>query len=365
MRSRGRVLLLKTCKEIAMTRLTNQSPEALTMRQAVERARKISAQRFRQIRQARVLAAQGRGEDTEIAHVALGELVVPRALQSPELLDALERAAVAHDIPLETLSIGNVMNRINPNTGAPEFGILGDAGSRLSNSISGQFGARNSQKETAQNSTPSHEPPAPGIGTMQIPVAPNDRQIDSGIVTPPYSAPTRQMNRPSHDPRLIGARERDLEIPEVNAFLDAVSKSEGAGFHTVLGTNQFPMGRLTPDLTQFPNRGPDNRKTASGAYQIQEDVYDDLSGQMGLRGFDPQTQRLMAAQLLQRANGGKPGTESALEALRRGDYNKAAEPSRPTWTSLPGAKEQNKYITPDQLRSYYEERLKLYRSQRR
>ena len=63
-----------------MTRFTNKSPEALTMRQAVERAKEINA---KHARLARELAAKGRGDDTEVAHVARGELVVPRALQSP------------------------------------------------------------------------------------------------------------------------------------------------------------------------------------------------------------------------------------------------------------------------------------------
>jgi muramidase (phage lysozyme) len=82
---------------------------------------------------------------------------------------------------------------------------------------------------------------------------------------------------------------------------------------------------------------------------------------MGLRGFDPQTQRLMAAQLLQRANGGVPGNESALEALRRGDYDTALERAKLTWTSLPSAAESNKNINADQARAYYQERLKLYK----
>ena len=105
-----------------MTRRTNASPGALTLRQAfaLEKERTATAAR----RQARELAAQGRGEDTEVAHVALGELVIPRALQSPEVLDALQRAAAAHNIPLEMLSVGSFMNSVNPKTGAPEFGIM-------------------------------------------------------------------------------------------------------------------------------------------------------------------------------------------------------------------------------------------------
>jgi hypothetical protein len=106
-----------------MERFTNKSPGALTMEQAIARHKKQMEDHRRQVRRARELAAQGRGEDTEIAHVALGELVIPRALQSPELIDALQRSDAAHNIPLEMLSIGNAANQINPSTGQPEFGF--------------------------------------------------------------------------------------------------------------------------------------------------------------------------------------------------------------------------------------------------
>ncbi|MBX7199222.1 MAG: hypothetical protein K1X51_07570 [Rhodospirillaceae bacterium] len=74
--------------------------------------------------EARILALQGRGSDTEVAHVARGEMVVPQALQNPEVVAALRRAAAAYGVPVEMLLVGNVRNRINPETGAPEFGIM-------------------------------------------------------------------------------------------------------------------------------------------------------------------------------------------------------------------------------------------------
>ena len=67
-------------------RFTNSSPGALTMEQAIERAKKIYAKHRRLVQQARQLAAQGRGNDTEVAHVARSELVVPRELQTPEFM---------------------------------------------------------------------------------------------------------------------------------------------------------------------------------------------------------------------------------------------------------------------------------------
>jgi len=76
-------------------------------------------------RQARELAAAGRGEGTEIAHVAVGELVVPAALQSPEVLDVLRRAAASQNIPFDRLRVGSAGNSINPNTGVAEFASPG------------------------------------------------------------------------------------------------------------------------------------------------------------------------------------------------------------------------------------------------
>jgi hypothetical protein len=83
----------------------------------------------------RKLARQGRGNDIEVAHVARGEFVIPRALQTPEVMAALSRAAAAGNVPLETLSVGNPMNSINPNTGAAEFGLLDGFGDWMVRSL--------------------------------------------------------------------------------------------------------------------------------------------------------------------------------------------------------------------------------------
>jgi hypothetical protein len=74
--------------------------------------------------QARLLALQGRGSDTEIAHVARGEMVVPEDLQSNAVLAALAQEAANRGIPLGMLQIGNAQSRINPVTGTAEFGVL-------------------------------------------------------------------------------------------------------------------------------------------------------------------------------------------------------------------------------------------------
>jgi len=50
-----------------------------------------------------------------------GEVIIPEALQTPELLNVLRRAAKAQGIPLERFRVGSRSNSINPNTGAAEF----------------------------------------------------------------------------------------------------------------------------------------------------------------------------------------------------------------------------------------------------
>lgn len=71
--------------------------------------------------QGRILALQGRNGDTEVAHVTPGEIVLPGALQTPAVLGALRQAAMAANIPLEQLYVGNPLNSINPRTSQPEF----------------------------------------------------------------------------------------------------------------------------------------------------------------------------------------------------------------------------------------------------
>lgn len=74
--------------------------------------------------EARILAMLGRGGDTEVAHVARGEIVVPRDLQTPAVLAAIQESAAASGIRREQLQVGNARNSHNPNTGAPEFGVI-------------------------------------------------------------------------------------------------------------------------------------------------------------------------------------------------------------------------------------------------
>jgi len=68
------------------------------------------------------LAAQGRGGDTELAHVMEGEMMIPPGVLSPELMQAIMAEMEAAGIDPEGHTVGQGMS-INPETGLPEFGF--------------------------------------------------------------------------------------------------------------------------------------------------------------------------------------------------------------------------------------------------
>lgn len=67
-------------------------------------------------------AEAGRGEDTMLAHVARGEIVLPLPLvNDPEIKALLEKKFKAADMKMTQYTVGNKDNSINPETGLPEF----------------------------------------------------------------------------------------------------------------------------------------------------------------------------------------------------------------------------------------------------
>jgi len=104
--------------------LRKQSAVVSGVRRAQKHLRLIDPSRhgklIQQI-QARLLAAQGRGGDTEVAHVTPGELVLPPDLQTPELMALLQDAADARGINVARLFVGSARNSINPRTRTREF----------------------------------------------------------------------------------------------------------------------------------------------------------------------------------------------------------------------------------------------------
>lgn len=70
------------------------------------------------------LAEAGRGTDKVMAHMSLGEIVIPRAFQDdPEVMAVLQQIFEVGGADINEFTVGHEANKINPETGYPEFGF--------------------------------------------------------------------------------------------------------------------------------------------------------------------------------------------------------------------------------------------------
>lgn len=64
----------------------------------------------------------GRGTDTVMGHLSLGELVIPRVmLDDPEFMEVMQQAFAQAGADINEFTVGHEANKINPETGHPEF----------------------------------------------------------------------------------------------------------------------------------------------------------------------------------------------------------------------------------------------------
>lgn len=68
------------------------------------------------------VAEAGRGTDTVMAHMSLGEMVIPRAfLDDPQFMEMLAAKFEQEGANIAEFTVGDPANKINPETGYPEF----------------------------------------------------------------------------------------------------------------------------------------------------------------------------------------------------------------------------------------------------
>jgi muramidase (phage lysozyme) len=159
-----------------------------------------------------------------------------------------------------------------------------------------------------------------------------------------------------------------LRDPRVLAYLDTIAYAEGyrsgkpVEYDTLFGDNPNAKvrhrlenygGRPVASGVKFNGGSP----TASGRYQIVGPTYDEFSKKLGLKGLAPDSQDMMAAQML--IEGG------IVKALWHGDFADAVNRSR-RWASMPEfvggvwkARKSDQPSAPfEKLQQYYEDRLK-------
>lgn len=68
----------------------------------------------------------GRGTDTVMGHLSLGEVVIPRAfLDDPQVIQTLKGIFDSADVNMAEFTVGDEANKINPETKQPEFFLKG------------------------------------------------------------------------------------------------------------------------------------------------------------------------------------------------------------------------------------------------
>jgi len=164
-----------------------------------------------------------------------------------------------------------------------------------------------------------------------------------------------------------------LRDPRVWAYLDTIAYAEGyksgkpVGYDTRFGDNPNAKNRhLIDNYEKFPDKrgGKFNGvpQSASGRYQIIGTTYDEFSKKLGLSDFSPDSQDMMAVQML--IDGG------VVKALWHGDFSSAVDRSG-KWASFPKRvgdtwqRRQPKQpsVPFEKLQQYYEERLKEHSMQ--
>jgi len=115
--------------------------------------------------------------------------------------------------------------------------------------------------------------------------------------------------------------------PNTKAFLDFLSKAEGADYNTIVGGGTFD------DFSQHPNivglRTAEGPSTAAGRYQIVGTTYRDVAPKLGITDFSPESQDKIAIELIRKAG--------ALEDVQKGDYQSAISKLGNVWASLPSS----------------------------
>ena len=143
-----------------------------------------------------------------------------------------------------------------------------------------------------------------------------------------------------------------LKDPRARALLNTIRFAEGTagekGYQTMFGGGTFE------DMSRHPDTVIDGgryRSAAAGAYQFMPDTYSEVSQQLGLSDFQPESQDVAALALIDR--------RGALDPFLQGDkFGAVMNRLAPEWASLPTSAGASYYGQPvktlGDLYSYYQ-----------
>ena len=123
-----------------------------------------------------------------------------------------------------------------------------------------------------------------------------------------------------------------LKNENIKAFLAAVAAAEGGEYDFKFGATKGRKNdpwRFT-DFSTHPGPGCDGKTTAAGRYQIKKKTWKAHASGMGLTDFSPDTQDLIAVDLLVQ--------QKAIEAVKVGDLETSLKRVSTIWAALPEGK---------------------------
>jgi muramidase (phage lysozyme) len=173
--------------------------------------------------------------------------------------------------------------------------------------------------------------------------------------TPKESAEAKAIRVAQEKNSRLEENKAYLADPNVAAYLKAIALAEGGGYDfkygAVKGEKNDPW-RFT-DTSTHPGAGFGGSTTAAGMYQITVDTWRQFGGKMGLTDFTPDTQDLIAVDMLR--------TIGVIDKIKAGDVAGAMPKAALKWAALPeGPGLANHY--PPQPYVEYSEFLASYKA---
>ncbi|MGX0890939.1 muramidase (phage lysozyme) [Pseudomonas sp. ADAK2 TE3594] len=181
--------------------------------------------------------------------------------------------------------------------------------------------------------------------------------VATRAVTPVKDATPKTVSLDARKQIRRAENEEYLKDKNVKAFLVAIAESEGGSYHAKYGYGWAPgfqSGKWTfTDESTHPGAGYGGKTTASGMYQITIATWREYAGKMGLTDFTPNTQDLIAVDILR--------TLGVIDKIKAGDIPGAMPKAATRWAALPeGPGKKNHY--PPQPYAEYPKFLESYKS---
>jgi muramidase (phage lysozyme) len=150
--------------------------------------------------------------------------------------------------------------------------------------------------------------------------------------TPAKDAKPKPVKVKPDPAKRLAENKEYLKNANVKAFIGAIATAEGGDYNLKFGGVKGKKNDKWKfsDFSTHPGPGSDGKTTAAGMYQINRDTWKEMGGKMGLTDFSPETQDLIAVEILR--------TIGVLDDIIAGNIEPALSAASRRWAALPAGK---------------------------